>query len=123
MAYDAAAGKSLVRAIVHNTFSLDALYRSVSDPEAEPTALRVRWHNKVTPRGDHGDLLDIGYADVIEGVDHVILNADEIVAAGITLRGGDTVTIVSPRFNEPVLILQTRLPSNGPQEVIWRVSQ
>jgi len=123
MAYDAAAGKSLVRAIVHNTFGLTADYRSVdaaSDAPAVP--LRVRWHNKVTPRGDHGDLLDIGYADVIEGIDVVIFNSNQVVSEGLSLKRGDTVTITSPRFGMPVLTLQTLQPDAGPQEIIWQVA-
>lgn len=120
MPYDAAAAKTRVRRQLHTTFGLAAQYRSQGS--GDPVDLRVRWHSRVTPRGDHGDLLEQGYPDVIESVDQVIFDRAELETAGVTPARNDTVTITATEFGTTVLRLENHLPSLGPIEEIWRVS-
>lgn len=111
-----AALKAQVRQTVHDTMSTEADYTS---PEGVVTALRVRWHNKIAR---HGDLLDAGYAEVIEGVNRVIFNIPELNEKSVTLEQRGTVTLTDPLFMGAVLILDTMEPVVGPVEQIWNVA-
>lgn len=117
MPYDFAALKSRVRQIVHDTMGMDAEY---SHPDYPGVAqLRVRWHNKIARTGD---LLDIGYSEVVEGINRVIFNEPELVQKSVTLRRGGRVRLLSPHMRGAVLILDTLEPRVGPIETIWLIA-
>lgn len=113
---DFAALKAQVRQVVQDTMSTEADYTS---PDGVVTALRVRWHNKIAR---HGDLLDAGYAEVIEGINRVIFNIPELDQKSVTPEQRGTLTLTSPHFNGAVLILDTMEPVVGPIEQIWNVA-
>lgn len=116
MAFDFSAYKRLARRTVHDFLSTTASYAHAT--LAEPVELRVRWHNKIAR---YGDLEGGGYAEVIEGVNRLIFDADELNEKGVVPVQGARVTLTDAAFNNTVLILDTAEPRVGPVEVIWNV--
>lgn len=116
MAFNFSACKALARRTVHSYLSVGALY--AHSTLAEPVELRVRWHNKIAR---YGDLEDGGYAEVVEGINRVIFDADELNKKGVVLMKGAHVTLTDPEFNNAVLVLDTAEPRVGPIEIIWGV--
>lgn len=116
MAYDFAALKATVRQTVQDVMSTEAEYVS---PSGETTALRVRWHNKIARVGD---LLDAGYAEVIEGVNRVIFNIPELDEKNVKLERDGEVRLTNPHFRGAVLVLVAMEPEVGPIEQIWTIA-
>lgn len=116
MAFNFSACKALARRTVHTYLSVGALY--THSPLDEPVGLRVRWHNKIAR---FGDLEDGGYAEIVEGINRLIFDADELDEKGIVLMKGAKVTLTDPGFNNAALVLDTAEPRIGPIEVIWGV--
>lgn len=81
MASNFAAIKAKARRDVHASLSVSALYQDYTLDA--PVPLSVRWHNKIAR---FGDVLDAGYAEMIEGVERIIFMRDELSLAGITDR-------------------------------------
>lgn len=117
MAFDFAKAKSMMRRAVHTTLSVSAFYTDLNTET--PVELSVRWHNKIELQGD---MSSAGYAEVIEGIERIILSKSELEAKNITPRRGGEVTILTPGWGEPVITLDSREPQFGPDEEIWRVS-
>lgn len=117
MAFDFAALKAQVRQTVHDTLSIAADY---SDDNTSPVELRVRFHTKINR---FGDMLDQGWAEVVEGVNRLIFNKPELDQNSVTLRRGGKVTFTDPHFEGIVLVLHVQEPDSGPIDAIWQVSQ
>lgn len=118
MASNFAAIKAKARRDVHASFSVSATYQDYSLDT--PVPLSVRWHNKIAR---FGDLLDGGYAEVVEGIERIIFMRDEVEAAGLILRESGFVTITAEGYENAVLVLAAQEPKVGPVEVIWMVSR
>lgn len=116
MPFDFAALKAQVRQTVQDTMSTEADYIA---PDGTVTALRVRWHNKIARTGD---LLDTGYAEVIEGINRAIFNIPELNEKSVVLERNGQVKLTSPHFLGAVLILDSMEPMVGPVEQIWNVA-
>lgn len=117
MAFDFGETKALVRQVVHDTMALPGLYQDGS-MEA-PVELRVRFHTKIHRVGD---MIDQGWAEVVEGVNRLILNKAELDEKGVLPIRGGTVSLTAPGFESIVLVLHVREPDSGPTEVVWEVS-
>lgn len=110
--FDFAALKAQARQTVHDTLSVPATF--VSKDMMTRAELRVRWINKIVI---NGDIVETGYAEMIEGVDRCVFNQLELNEQSITLQRGDMLTM----WDSAVLILDSQEPPTGPVEVIWRV--
>lgn len=117
MAFDFAAVKAQTRRVVHDTFGVSATYRD--SVITVPVGLRIRWHNKIAR---FGNLLDQGYAEIIEGINRVIFDTAELSEKSVVLRRGGELTITAPSFNSAVLTLAEDEPTVGPLEVVWLVT-
>jgi acetamidase/formamidase len=115
MPFDFVALKNTARKAVHDVLSFEATYEDAARDVA-PTGLRVRVHNKgmVT-----GDLVDLGYAQVLETVTRIIFWQSELDEKSIALHRGATVTLPA-EMGGAVFILDSLEPKHGPGEVIWR---
>lgn len=113
-----AKAKAKARKVVHSTFRLSGVLRR-KDTGVE-IALSVRYHNKIAMMGD---LMEAGYADVIDGVDRLIFDRNELTEKNIVLRADDTVKLVDDGFENIRLRLVAQEPINGPVEVKWQVAR
>ena len=116
MPLDFAALKAQVRQTVQDTMSTEAEYTSRDG--AVTATLRIRWHNKISRVGD---LLDTGYAEVIEGINRVIFNIPELTEKNVKPERGGQLLLTSPHFMGAVLILNAMEPTVGPIEEVWSV--
>jgi hypothetical protein len=118
MAFDLAAAKARARKIVHKAFGLAAEYAHPS--LAAPVPLRVRWHYK---DNKNGDLDNDGYSQIYDLIERVIFDRAELNQLGVTPEMGARITIKAPNFNNVVLALDQRMPSEGPLEEVWTVGK
>lgn len=116
--FDWTSAKTRVRKAVHDTFRVPVQLEAVAAP-GTLVDLHVRWHDKLTMVGN---IVEAGYADVLEGIDRIIFEREELVEKGVLLRRGDEVRF-GPAFQGTVLILDTSEPSDGPVNVIWKVTR
>lgn len=116
MAFDFAAAKLLSRRVVHETLGVDGLYQDNSMSTPEP--IRVRWHSKIDR---FGDLESAGYAEVIEGIDRVILSAAQ--ARSLNVSHGGTITIPMADIGPVVLSLAAEEEADGPYLECWTVAK
>lgn len=121
MAFDFLAHKLAARQRVHDTLAVRCVYRS-KDGLVTNDKVTVRWHNKLSRNGSADDGFD---ATVIEGIDRIVFNASNLVAAGISpdnLKRGDTVTVAAAGLSDQVFTLEAREKSDGPASIYWSVS-
>lgn len=109
--------KARARKAVHTAFSVSADHRAYGSDT--PTAIMVRWHNKLVLQGNG---TSDGYASAIEGIDRLVFNLDELAEKGIALERGDTVTM-GPLYQNVVLVLEEMEPATGPVEQKWWVAR
>ena len=114
--FDFAALKARTRQIVHDTMATDAEYTHPHLVGA--VGLRIRWHNKIA---QYGDLLDTGYAEVVEGINRVIFNRPELDEKSVTLKAGGYIRLLAPQYGGALLILDVQEPVVGPVELVWKV--
>lgn len=112
MAYDRAASIAAARRAVHSTMGVSAFYE---DSQSGRVGLRVRWHNRIAIQGD---LVEAGYANIIDGVNRVVFDKAELDEKGVILSRGGEVTM----GDGTVLILDHQEPVVGPIEIIWGVA-
>lgn len=117
MAFDFAATKSKARQVLHDTLAVSALYQDST--LVEPVSLRVRFHTKINR---FGDLVEQGWAEVIEGVNRLIFNIPELTEKGVIPRNGATVSLAAP-FDGVVLVLHVEEPGDGIVSATWQVSK
>jgi len=118
MPFDFAALKARTRRVVHDTLAVAALYDHVG--LVVPVELRVRWHNKIAR---FGDIENVGYAEIIEGINRVIFDRDELNEKGVVLERGGRVTLTPPQYHGAVLVLDTMEPDTGPIDQTWLVGR
>lgn len=106
------------RRVVHSTFQVEVQYQAPGGI-VPPVTLHVRWHDRIALVGN---VVDAGYADVLEGVDRIIFNREELVEIGVVLGRGGKVTF-GPAFQNTVLNLDSMEPTEGPINVVWKVAR
>lgn len=112
MSFDFAALKSETRRVVHDTLGVSALYQD--DTMSAPKQIKARWLNAKV--GQIGDLVDQGYAEVVEGVDRVVLFPCDYPTLNFS-RGG-VITFPSYRRNFRLELME---PPTGPDQAVWQV--
>lgn len=118
MSFDFASAKALVRRVVHSTLGVRAFYSD--DSVDTPVEIRVRWHNKLSR--PFGDLENGGYAEVIEGIDRIVLIPEDVDGFPITLKRLGVISDID--FMPGVqFILEMREPADGPLEEAWTVTR
>lgn len=110
MAFDFALLKAKTRRVVHDTLAVEAFYQD--DSMSAPQTIHARWHNKVDR---FGDLMDQGYAEVVQGVDRVVLFPSDYPTLNF-VRGG-VVTFPSYRRSFRLEVLE---PADGPEVAVWQ---
>lgn len=111
MPFDFAALKAKTRRVVHDTLAVDAFYQDDSMGAARP--IKARWHNKLDR---FGDLMDQGYAEVVEGVDRVVLFPCDYPTLNF-VRGG---VVTFPAYGRSFR-LEVREPKDGAHHAVWQV--
>lgn len=118
MSFDFAAAKSLVRRTVHATFGVQAFYQDAL--VNVPVEIRARWHNRMSR--PFGDLNDGGYAEVIEGIDRIVLIPVSVKGDAVVLHREGVITL--PTILPGVeFILEHKEPETGPLEEAWAVTR
>lgn len=116
--------KALARRAVHTAFCVSASYQP-PDPDAEPVALKVRWHTK-----QHlvGQLDSGGYAEMVEGITKIVFDKDELLQKEVTLERLGVVTLLPLEYLDrngqaPVFILELEDEDTGPVGDTWQVTR
>ncbi len=110
MAFDFAAAKSHLRRVVHDTLGVVAFYSD--DVVSDPLEVKARWHNKLELFGDPNNE---GYAQVLQGIDRIILIPSDY--PGVTFKRGGVFEF--PSYNM-TFKLDTREPNDGPLKQVWQ---
>lgn len=111
MTFNFADLKAESRRAVHDVLGVDAFYQD--DSMSAPERIRARWFNKVAR---FGDLVEQGYAEVIEGVDRIVVYPCDTPV--VTFRKGGVITF--PVYNRS-FVLNTLEPSDGPDgQAVWQ---
>lgn len=111
MPFDFADLKSLTRRVVHTTLGVSAFYQD--DSMSAPEPVRARWHNKIDR---FGDLQQQGYAELVEGIDRIILFPRDTPT--LNFRTGGVVTFTNWGIS---FRLQTLEPMDGLDQAVWQV--
>lgn len=116
MPFDFATAKLLVRRTVHATFGVQAFYSD--DVITIPVEFRARWHNRnARPMGG----MDGDYAEVIEGIDHIVFFPETAKGQPLATKREGVVTFTALTGVE--FILEYRMQPDGPLEEKWSVSR
>lgn len=118
MAFDFAALKALTRKVVHSTFGVEALYSDASINA--PIRIRARLHNRISR--PFGDVDNAGYAEVIEGIDRIVLIPEDDRGFPVTLQRNGVIQLPT-MFPGAEFTLDVKEPSTGPLEESWQVSR
>lgn len=110
MPFDFAALKSATRRVVHDALGVSAFYQD--DTMSAPKAITARWHNKIDR---YGDLQDQGYAEVVEGVDRIVLFPCDYPALNFKRNGVVTFPAYGNSFRLDILE-----PADGPEQAVWQ---
>jgi len=111
MPFDFADLKSLSRRVVHTTLGVSAFYQD--DSMSAPEPIRARWHNKINR---FGDLQEQGYAELVEGIDRIILFPQDNPTVNYSVGG----VVTFPKWGISFR-LQSLEPSDGPDQAVWQV--
>lgn len=112
MTFNFADLKAETRRVVHDTLGVPAFYQD--DSMSAPKVITARWFNKVAK---YGDLVETGYAEVVEGVDRVVLFPCDTP----TIRFARNGVITFPAYNRSFR-LDILEPADGPSEQqVWQV--
>lgn len=117
MAFDRSATVARARRVVHAVHGLRAIYEDVT---TAPVALTVGWFNR---QALHGNMVEAGYNDVVEGVERVRFNSEELAEKNVVLQRGGIVRLTDVEQNCIALVLDHEEPSTGPINVIWGVTR
>lgn len=109
MPFNFADAKKLVRRTVHDTMAVRAFY--MDDSMSVPAEIRARWHNKIDR---FGDLESQGYAELIQGIDRVIV----IPSDHPTVTFRETGVVSFPDYGTAFRLVTTD-PPNGALEQVW----
>lgn len=124
MTFDFASAKKSARRAVHTTLGVQAFYQDASLDA--PIEIRARWHNRIERFGDDQRQ---GYAEIIEGIERIIL-LPEIWAAvnGVVVNTGTTfvpkanATVQFPDY-KAAFYLRVLEPTDGPLTQYWQSSR
>ena len=111
MPFDFAALKSQNRRVVMDTLGVSAFYQDNSMSTAQP--ITARWHSKIER---FGDLAEQNYAEVVEGIDRVILIPCDYPTLNFAAKGIITFPAYGRSFR-----LDHMEPPDGPLEQVWAV--
>lgn len=119
MTFDFAEAKANARRVVQSTFAVQAFYSD--DSVNPPVEIRARWHNRISK--PFGDLDNGGYAEIVEGIDRIVLIPNNYPGGNaVTLQRLGVVTL--PTLLPGVsFILEHREPDTGPLEEAWAVTR
>lgn len=113
MAFNFALAKAALRQTVHDTFGVGAFYKDGS--LSVPTPIRARYNHKKQER--IGDLVETGYAEVVESVERVVLRPCDTPALTFTRNGRVTFDdLPGVEF-----LLTFREPIKNAGEEVWQV--
>lgn len=118
MAFDFASAKATARRAVHAAFGVQAFYSDAAI--STPVEIRARWHNRVSR--PFGDLDNGGYAEVIEGIDRIVLIPEDVDGFAVALQRGGIITFPT-LLPGASFVLEHREPATGPLEEAWAVSR
>lgn len=104
------------RRVVRKTFGENAEY--TSPHTGEVTMISVSWHNRV---GVQGNIADIGFTEILEGVNRAFFNREELNEKGLVLEKAGRILLTDPLNNGTVLILDSKEPPAGPINEVWNV--
>lgn len=120
MPFDFASVKSLVRRTVHKTFGVQAFY--TDDSVDAPIETRARLHNRISK--PFGDLVDgAGYAEVIEGIDRIVLIPEDLQGFPFTLKRGGVITFPQTHPGQEFVLEYMEPEGALHPEVAWQVSK
>lgn len=116
--------KRRTRTAVHSAFEVPCLLARGARDGIGDIPLTARFHNRM---GLTGDLQSQGYAEIIEGIQRVVLNRELLATAldggELTLVRGDIITF--PDYiaigTDLTLMLDARDPYDGPVTERWAV--
>ena len=111
MSFNFADLKSETRRAVHDVLGVSALYQD--DSMSAPQPITARWFNKVAR---FGDLVEQGYAEVVEGVDRIVLFPCDYPM--VNFRKGGLISF--PDYKR-TFVLDTLEPPDGPEgQAVWQ---
>lgn len=113
MDFSFAAAKALLRREVHSYFGVEAFYQDAS--LIAPIPVMARYHFKKYDA--MGDLVEAGYAKVVEGIETIVLIPTDTCA--VTFMRDGRVTL--PSLPGVEFILQVRDPQINSIEQVWQV--
>lgn len=118
MPFDIASAIALARRTVNTTLAVQAFYMDAS--MSAPVETRARLHSRIDR---FGDLENQGYAEVVEGVDRIVLIPQDVNGNPLVLRENGTMTF--PQIGGPDIkvVLRVREPADGPLNETWQVSR
>lgn len=100
MPFNFASVKLLTRRTTHRVFGVQAFY---SDDSVGVVETRARLHNRIAK--PHGDLVDgAGFAEVIEGIDRIVLIPEDLHGYPITLKRGGVFTFPQTHPGEEFIL-------------------
>ena len=112
MSFDFADLKAESRRAVHDTLGVLAFYQDNTMSAAKE--ITARWHNKTAK---YGDLVETGYAEVVEGVDRVVFFPCDYP----TIRFQRLGLITFPKYGV-TFRLDIKEPADGPSgQAVWQV--
>ncbi len=119
MSFDFASAKALVRRAVQDTLGVQAFYSDASVDA--PVEIKARWHNRVSR--PMGDLNDGGYAEIIEGIDRIVLIPVAVKnGKRLAMERGGVITLPTV-LSGVEFILEHKEPDTGPLEEAWVVTR
>lgn len=113
MTFDFASAKANLRQTVHSTFGVEAFYKDAS--LSVPVPVTARYNHKKMDR--YGDIVESGYAEVVESIERIVLVPGDSPALEFTRNGRVTLT------NMPGVefILTLREPRTNNTDEVWQV--
>ena len=113
MPFDFASAKANLRRVVHDTLGVDSFYADNALSPVYP--IRARHHVQKMDR--YGDIVETGYADVVEQIERIVLIPGDTPTVEFKTNG--TVTLSTLPGVE--FILRLKEPSINAGEHIWQV--
>lgn len=113
MPFDFASAKANLRQTVHSTFGVEAFYKDAS--LSVPVPVVARYNHKKMDRV--GDIVETGYADVVESIERIVLVPGDSPALDFKRNG--RVTLSNMPGVEFVLTL--RDPNTNSTDEVWQV--
>lgn len=112
MTFNFADLKVETRRVVHETLGVPAFYQN--NRMSAPVEITARWFNKTAK---YGDLVETGYAEIVEGVDRVVLFPCDHPTVSFERDG----VVTFPQYKKSFR-LDTLEPSDGPAgQAVWQV--